>query len=228
MSGSAPEQVCTFCGDNVGRQWLINALGEVFCVSHESAPRCRTCGSPAAASGSERYCPGCAATRVLDQGRVREVLPAIRDGLHGLGIRLSTPVQVELVSRDVMRDLAGPWDTSGLTISSGDRVLRLTVVAGLPLMWFGAAVCHEAMHAWLAQHRFPDNLASPLCEGLCQLTAFSWLRRQDDPRAALVRQSMETDPDPDYGAGFRTVRDAVARHGLTTVLSTMRHHGRLP
>lgn len=232
MSGSAPElRICAFCGSEVGYEWLIGGLGDVYCVSHESAPKCQGCGAP---SGPEPYCAGCAATRVLDQAQVRTVLPAIRDGLHGLGIRLTKPVQVELVSPGVMRDISGPWDAtsdsamSGLTISSGDQVLRLTIVTGLPLMWFGAVVAHEAMHAWLTQRRFPVDLAAPLNEGLCQLTAFSWLRRQSDPLAALVRQTMEADPDPDYGVGFRTVRDSVVRHGLKPVLASLRSKGRLP
>jgi hypothetical protein len=171
---------------------------------------------------------------VCNQDRVRNVLPAIRDGLHDLGIRLARPVQVELVSPQVLGDLAEPWDATpdpalaGLTVSSGNRVLRLTVVTGLPLMWFGAVVAHEAMHAWMTERRFPADLAPALTEGMCQLTAYSWLRRQSDPRAALIRDSMEKDPDPDYGAGFRTVRDAVAGHGLKPVLAALRSHGRLP
>lgn len=232
MSGSERDlPVCTLCGAEVGSQWLIGVLGDVYCVSHESLPTCRGCGAPA---DSDQYCAACSATRVLDQARVRAVLPAIRGGLHDLGIRLAKPVQVELVSPGVMEDIAQPWDkatgstTSGLTISSGDQVLRLTIVSGLPLMWFGAVVAHEAMHAWMTQRRFPENLALPLSEGLCQLTAFSWLRRQTDPRAPLIRNTMETDPDPHYGVGFRMVRDAVARHGLKPVLATLRGHGQLP
>jgi hypothetical protein len=107
-------------------------------------------------------------------------------------------------------------------------VLRLTVVTGLPLMWFGAVVSHEAMHAWMAERRFSADLAPVLTEGMCQLTAYSWQLRQSDPRAALIRDSMEKDPDPDCGAGFRTVRDSVAAHGLKPVLATLRSHGQLP
>lgn len=232
MSGSAPEPLaCALCGARVGREWLVGVLGDIYCVSHGSAPSCRGCGAPA---GPEQYCAGCAPTRVLDQARVRAVLPTIRGELHRLGIRLAKPVQVELVSPDVMQDIAEPWDATpdstatGLTISSGDQVVRLTIVSGLPLVRFGAVVAHEAMHAWMTQHRFPEDLALPLCEGLCQLTAFSWLRRQSDPRALVIRESMETDPDPAYGAGFRTVRDAVARHGLKPVLAALRDRGRLP
>ncbi|HZO64496.1 MAG TPA: protein DA1 [Kribbellaceae bacterium] len=145
-------------------------------------------------------------------------------------------MQVELVPRRLIDHLAEPelWDVghpstvSGMTISVGDQVLRLTVVEGLPLMRFGAVVAHEAMHAWMAQRGFSEDLATPLREGLCQLTAFSWLRRQTDPRAALIREAMERDPDPDYGDGFRTVRDAVLRKGLQPVLAALRSHGRLP
>jgi hypothetical protein len=209
----------------------VSGLGEVFCVAHDDLPGCALCGGPA---DPAPYCASCAATTVRDQARVRAVVPEIRGGLHALGIRLTRPVQVELVARTVIDRLSEPWDAgrsssvAGVTISTGDRVLRLTVLEGLPLMTFGAVVAHEAMHAWMAQRGFPPDLPAPLREGLCQLTAFSWLRRQSDPRATVIRESMERDPDPDYGHGFRAVRDAVRRSGLRPVLSALRSHGRLP
>jgi hypothetical protein len=231
VSGSASDRTCALCGRDVGYGWLMSGLGERFCVTHDTLPGCPVCGAPVAAGP---YCPGCAATGVTTQHTVRAVLPAIRADLHRLGIRLTRPVQVELVASQVIEHLTGPWDAaarvkvSGATISAGTRVLRLTVVEGLPLMRFGAVVAHEAMHAWMAQRGFRADLAAPLREGLCQLTAFSWLRRQQDPRAALIRRTMELDPDPDYGEGFRRVRDAVLRGGLKPVLSALHGQGRLP
>src|SRR5438045_3348274 len=97
------------CDAEIGDEWLISALGDLYCISHQSAPKCRGCGAPA---GPERYCAGCAATRVHNQAQVRTELPAIRGGLHELGIRLTKPVQVELVSPRVMQDIAEPWDAA--------------------------------------------------------------------------------------------------------------------
>lgn len=233
VSGQASDlRTCALCGDEVGNRWIVSALGENFCAAHETLATCRMCAAPAKVAP---HCAACAGTVVDDQSRVRAVLPAIRADLHGLGIRLTNPVQVELVSRRMIGTLlAEPWDAagpptvSGLTISTGEKVLRLTVLEGMPLVEFGAVVAHEAMHAWMAQRGFGDDVPRHLSEGLCQLTAFSWLRRQRDPRAALLRDTMEDDPDPDYGVGFRLVRDAVLASGLKVVLATVRTHRRLP
>jgi hypothetical protein len=83
------------------------------------------------------------------------------------------------------------------------------------------------MHAWLVQNDFPP-LDRTVEEGLCQVVAYRWLRDQPDPRAALLREGMDTSPDPVYGEGFRAAKQAVRREGMNAVLASVKATGRLP
>ena len=231
MGRTLSTRTCGLCDLPIGLKWLVSAAGEVFCAKHEDLPSCRLCAAPTLRD--DGCCRRCGKDLVGDRAAAQRAMPEVRTGLHAIGIRLRQPVRVELVAPTTMASLAralhagstGP--VNGLTEYTGNRVVRVMVQAGLPVVEFGAVVAHEAMHAWLTQRRF-RIAEKPVQEGLCQLVAHGWLRRQADPLAALIRSAIERDPDPDYGEGFRLVRAAARRTGFRALLRTVRATGRLP
>jgi hypothetical protein len=228
MAGSRPEaSVCRLCHSRLGASWWETPLGESVCLKHSGNPLCRSCAAPAAGAGG--LCPRCVQTAVRTQDRVRAVLPRVRTGLHDLGLRLTTPVRVRLISPDEMAALSGaPAGTVlGCTVSQDAEVVDLSIVAGLPAPQFGAVVAHECMHAWMVQRGF-GVVPPPIAEGLSQFASDGWLERQRDPRVRLLREAIAVDPDPVYGGGFRQVKAAVRTYGLLPVLRTVRAHGTLP
>ena len=58
---------------------------------------------------------------------------------------------------------------------------------------------------YLAQQGFP-RLPDQVAEGLCQLLAYAWVRRQDGPAAGAELRVIAEAPDPVYGGGFRRAR----------------------
>jgi len=228
MAGSPSDpRVCRLCRGSLGATWWETALGERVCLLHTGNPPCRSCAAPAAAT--DGLCPRCARTAVLTQDGVKAMLPRVRAGLHELGLRLTAPVRVRLVTAGEMAGLSGahPGTVLGCTVSIDVEVVDLAIVAGMPAPQFGAVVAHECMHAWMVQRGF-GVVAPPIAEGLSQLASDGWLERQRDPRARLLRDAIAQDPDPVYGDGFRQARTAVRRHGLLPVLRTVRADGRLP
>jgi hypothetical protein len=227
MAGSPPDPyVCRLCDAALGDTWWQTPMGERVCLRH-TGPSCRSCAVPAA--DADGLCPRCARTAVVTQDGVKALLPRIRTGLHELGLRLTTPVRVRLVSAGEMVAMSGaPAGTvTGCTMSIDAEVVDLAIVAGLPAPQFGAVVAHECMHAWMVQRGF-GIVAPPIAEGLSQFASDGWLERQRDPRARLLREAIAQDPDPVYGDGFRQIKAAVRRHGLLPVLRTVRAEGRLP
>jgi hypothetical protein len=106
-------------------------------------------------------------------------------------------------------------------------VLGIEIARGLPDINFGLTLAHEVGHAWLVQNN-ATNLEPSLAEGVCELFAAAWLKRRGTPVALTLRDFLATNPDPVYGGGYRMVRAAVVKHGMTDVLTYLRDHGSLP
>lgn len=236
--GSRPERLvdswlgvmitCAMCGKTIIGAAVRTMTGEMFCASHGSMPLCTFCNAPIREQ-ADQLCGTCAKTAIMDQAAVKRVLPGIREELRKMGLELPTPVKITLISRRQMATVTGkpPGLTEGLTYFVGQTVVNISVISGLPEIEFGSVVAHECMHAWMIQQGYPP-LSEPIAEGLCQLASYGYLRSRKDSSARVLRKMIEIWPDPVYGDGFRLVRDAVTKHRLGKVLSTVRRTGRLP
>ncbi len=205
--------------------------GERTCVHHGAAWRCALCARPlphgryALLDGRLR-CPTCSADAVDTQAEARKHIPAVRAGMAALGIALDRRVRVTLAAAPSR--FAGR-SVNGLThfVYQTREVIGITVVSGLTRVGFCATVAHEIGHAWLVQ-RGAAVRDPVLVEGLCELFAAAWLKKQPEHLAAAMREAMAANPDPTYGAGYRTVRNAVADHGIRAVLTALCADGTLP
>lgn len=229
---------CVVCGHHLVGAFRVNVLGEAVCVRHPVTPVCPLCALPVptVAGGrmpsGPRYCRRCSSSAVLRQEDVARLLPPIKHQLRRLGIRLRQPVRVRLTDPSELVAATGGTGSSvvrtcGLTRSTGHQVLDLMVASGLPSVEFGATVAHEATHAWFVQNAYPP-MSPQVCEGMCQLTAYAWARRQPDPLAVAVLRSLEESQDPVYGDGFRMSYEAARRVGVPRVLQYLAKTGRLP
>jgi len=173
---------------------------------------------------------------VIDSG----VFPSVSD-LAGSVIKGPDLSGVTTPQSDTSWGVHGTWmasliaghghgdGSSGIEgVAPASHVLSIRVVTGLVRREFGQIVVHEAMHAWLVQHRFP-SLPEPLCEGLCQAMSYRYIRRHmAEPRARLMARHIRESPDPVYGGGFRAVRASALEHGFENVIDHVRRTGRLP
>ena len=186
-------------------------------------------------SGGTTRCPTCASVAVHTQEEARRRLPGIRADMAAIGLDLPERVQVRVVSyADAVALVGAP--ATGLLLGAteqhtggpgGRRVVRISVVAGLPDVFFGRAVAHEIGHAWLGL-RGAEPVDDLVEEGVCELFAYAWLKRLGTPAAQALRESMHRNPEPVYGGGFRLVHATVQRHGVAAVLAGLLDHGALP
>lgn len=224
---STDAQRCSHCGGHLGMSWHISALGESFCTRHAELPSCRFCGAPSRPEDGD-LCPPCSSEAIRSRRDSNREMPGIRDDMHAIGIRLTVPVRIELTEAWRLERELGLDHVGGATVHADDQVLSIRVVTGLVRREFGQIVVHEAMHAWLVQHRFP-SLPEPLCEGLCQAMSYRYIRRHmAEPRARLMARHIRESPDPVYGGGFRAVRASALEHGFENVIDHVRRTGRLP
>ncbi|MET8756653.1 protein DA1 [Lentzea sp. NPDC004782] len=231
---------CTVCGHPPVDSYELSMHGEATCVAHPAEARCALCSRPrhAGEPGWYRFtattvrCPTCTAVAVETQDQARQHIPRVREEMAALGIRLGQRVRVTLVEPDDLnldgrglclgRTIGRTWEGSPVT-----EVVGIHIARGLTATHFGSTVAHEIGHAWLAQQG-ARHLDLVVEEGVCELFAGAWLKRQRTAFADTLRQSALDNPDPVYGAGYRRVREAVVRHGIEAVLSAVCRRGTLP
>ncbi|HEV7450255.1 MAG TPA: protein DA1 [Pseudonocardiaceae bacterium] len=236
--------LCTLCGRQPVGAVEVSLHGELTCAHHGVSGRCVLCGRAGDADpapgwrpilGSRLRCPTCAAGAVETQADARRYLPSVRREMTSIGIRLDTPVRVEVVDGREFHPaaVAGEGILLGVTEqrrTPGQRwveVARIQIIRGLTPTHFGRTVAHELGHAWLAQRGV--TAAAPMVEeGVCELFAHAWLKRQGSALAAAMRAHLRDNPDPVYGGGFRAVHGSVVRHGIDAVLHDVARTGRIP
>jgi hypothetical protein len=207
--------------------------GEQTCAGHGAPVRCVLCNRPRSPGpgwhelpGRRPRCPTCSVDAVDTQAEARKHIPAVRADMAALGIVLDKRVRVTLV--DTLSRFAGR-SVNGLThfVQGTGEVIGISVVSGLTRVGFCATVAHEIGHVWLVQKG--AAVTEPvLVEGLCELFAAAWLKKQAGHLATAIREAMAANPDPVYGVGYRTVRNAVVVHGIGPVLAALCADGGLP
>ncbi|WP_189222437.1 protein DA1, partial [Saccharothrix coeruleofusca] len=192
---------CTACGAPPSGRYVLSMHGEVTCARHPADGRCALCGRPRQREeqGWSRFtattvrCPTCAAQSVDTVEQARSHIPAVREDMAALGIRLDQRVRVTLVDPDVI-NTGGRGVCLGRTLQRVEEggavtdVVGIEIARGLTSTHFGATVAHEIGHAWLAQ-RGARALARQLEEGVCELFSGAWLKRRGTEFARAMRQA---------------------------------------
>ena len=235
---------CGLCGRRPVGPVEVSLHGVVTCAGHPISGRCFFCGQPhtqARPPGWRRFagplmrCPTCLVDAVETQQEARVWLPVVRREMAAIGIQLPTRIPVRLVDPEELNpagQLSNQDMILGVTESTSvdgraPEVVEIRVAEGQPPLRFGQVVAHEMGHAWLKQHG-SHRLELDIEEGLCELFAHGWLKRQRTPVADEMRRRIRENPDQTYGEGFRKVYAAAKRNGVATVMGTLARQGRLP
>ncbi|XP_013686277.1 protein DA1-related 5 isoform X2 [Brassica napus] len=169
-----------------------------------------------------------------------------QDSQHGVvirGICLSENQIVTSVSeRPPMGQNKQPIGlvTESQMVVSECEVTAILVLYGLPRLLTGYILAHEMMHAYLRLDGY-TNLNKVLEEGICQVLGHMWLESQtyastdaskkrecagfERKLVEFLKNKIETDGSPVYGAGFRKVNHAVGSSSLQETLKEIRRWG---
>lgn len=241
VNGVAPS--CVLCGQTCVGEYDTSLRGEVTCSKHDAVQRCVLCKRPRSArdepgwrpfSNLATRCPSCVAEAVNGADEAGRYLPQVLRQMAELDIRLRTKVRVMLVDPALMSFSTG----NGGMLMSGithrrmrpdgiPETVGVDIATGLTPTHFGATVAHELVHCWLLE-QCPSALDQKLEEGVCELFAGAWLRRRRTRFAAGLWRTMEANPDPIYGEGYRMVRSAVLELGVKVVLDHVCRYRSLP
>ena len=105
------------------------------------------------------------------------------------------------------------------------------MLKGMPERHMAATMAHELAHVYLWMHGF-CTLPLMVEEGLCELVKAQWLKHavcDDLGVAAFLLHTLEKNPDPVYGAGYRKACGSLLRTGsLHALLHAIRKKRAFP
>lgn len=234
---------CAYCQKPLLGKYLLDAWGNKYCPHHQQEyPRCSFCGRlipPEQQTqgwnvyGSER-CAVCRSTAIDVIEQAQPLFQQCKQWIAGQGFRFNQlPLRLELHERAVLIGMLGGRSVNhplGVTLSSryvqgnyalSSRVEGVAVLQGMPATLFSGVVLHELGHVWLTVHGI-ENLPLWAEEGFCQLISHRYYSGLNTPEARYRASSLESESDPIYGDGFRSVRARAEQMGFAQFVEKLR------
>lgn len=240
---------CVYCGQPLTGQYLVDHWGAKFCADHcGQYPSCRFCGrlvppnhqERGAGSGEGVRCLICRSRAIEHIAQARPIFARLVKWINGQGLLYNNlDLRIELRNRKQLAQfMSEPGDTQCLgaalhtTFTENGRVVRsqvngVAILRGLPITLFQGVTVHELGHAWLAVHCVAD-LPQWANEGFCELLAHRFYTQMNTVESRFHTTSIEKNPDPAYGEGFRRMRDLANKTTFASLIEILRVKKRLP
>jgi hypothetical protein len=237
---------CVVCGQGiVDASYPVNAWGQAWhaaCAADlmECSVCCRAVGPRERGAcrlpDGRVLCGRCAELGITDPAEGGRRLDTVAVELRRMGVEVSAAgVRLDLVDRPELIRRSGSSKVSGYTsiqteLTNG-RVSRedvvISILTHLEPTRFDGVAAHELGHVFL-HRKVTMDLPSRVEEGFCNYLSSLVLRRRDDPEAHYYLKTMDEDPDPDYGVGYRDVRGWVEDHSFARLLTDLERRTTLP
>jgi len=238
---------CAICSQPLIGKYVAGFWGENYHVEHQDQLQaCFSCRRPICdqlTGGGFRYeddrtmCAICRDT-AIDSLRVgNQLLLEVKHDLEGIGFTFDqADLPLRLIDHGELTELTGTHRTNGRTQTkeetvNGEVVSRtveeIVILYGLPRIHFAAVAAHELGHVYLFQRKFPE-LPPSVEEGLCELMAYLWLRRQQGQETAFQIEMKKNSDDSVYGDGFRAALAALENSSPDLLFAYVRQHSRFP
>jgi hypothetical protein len=129
------------------------------------------------------------------------------------------------------------------TVDVQREVTAVLVLTGMPRIQMAGVLAHEAFHVWCSLTRsMPNRLPLKVEEGLCQLVSSRYFAEQlagyttqptmqtewDYLLVRFLQHSIEVNPDPVYGEGFREAATSANAVGLEILLEHVAQTSNFP
>lgn len=212
--------------------------------------------SPGMTGGGVTYddgrqvCTICRRTAVDTKEQAKPILDSVCRWLYDRGVRFKGLVlKVDLVNtRELQQRSGGKGAGKGIAPgvilqadlgviarattpgpggASRRQVNGVALLEGLPRELFEGVAAHELGHAWLFLAGV-DNLEPWAEEGFCNLLSYVLHKDCQTDEARFWVKTLEANPDPVYGEGFRRVRTIFKKHGFIESLRYLHQHKHLP
>jgi LIM domain/Protein DA1 len=240
---------CAYCNEPLMEEYMVDHWGAKYCKKHQQEyPACEFCGRLIPPAQQERgmdklnstCCPVCRSRAIEITEQVKTAFAEVKRWVGSQGLSYNNlPLSIRLCDRDYLAKFArarGQPHMLGVTMSTAHTlngketrtdIEGIAVLKGLPTPLFDGVVAHELGHVWLIVHDV-KGLPSWAEEGFCELLSYRYYTRLSTLESRYHSESIEKNPDPVYGEGFRRVQAIADRVGFANLLATLQKSGRLP
>lgn len=218
---------CTLCGAELQGTYLIDSWQQPICACHK-VEYCSSCGRfvkpvDLHLPDGRCLCSFCKPSIVSLPQHIEWVGERVRSmlSLHGIhGLPIGVPIM--LVPPNEMARLNGMQQVNLLQLGL-TRMFRTTelfvtkckysvyILDYLPKIQFAGVLAHEMLHVW--QHEKNISLNPMLTEGFCNLGSYVVYAAINTELSRHFMKSLEEDPNPIYGNGFRRVLSVYRKEG---------------
>lgn len=188
-------------------------------------------------------CQTCRASAVETVDQARPIFTRLIHWVNAQGLFYNNlPLSLELVNQprllELLKERAGTagTDSLGVTISTthtvNGRIINtevngVAVLEGMPSTVFQGVTIHELGHVWLIVHNI-KGLPLWAEEGFCELLSYRYYTQLNTDESRYHAQSIESNPNPIYGEGFRRMRALADAKGFQRFVEMLRGTKRLP
>lgn len=206
---------CDFCNKDIDGQYLIDSWGQKFHPQHfDEAHRCGSCTNiiihnmtpkPKKLFDGREICSHCLKDSILNDNQMALCVDAVYKFYKMGGIVFpENNIRFKFVYSFNLGE-----NTLGRMDFNGDKY-TVSMLKGLNKTLFCGVLTHELMHVLINELQI--NFEMYESEGLCELAKYFALKMFDSKHAETWIKSMETNPDPIYGEGFRVMKERVRQH----------------
>ncbi|OGV58390.1 MAG: hypothetical protein A2X49_10510 [Lentisphaerae bacterium GWF2_52_8] len=228
-----------------------------FCEDCAKLPRCFACQMPSKGielPDGRHLCYSCQETAVADQALASRTMDEVRarmDEVFGLNtkhkivLHLSDSNELKRNSANyspglelglfcykatietvttVRSNAIGKKKSSETQSSVTEQQYSIYVLDNIPKDKLCEVLAHELAHDWMQEY-YPNISDLKIKEGWAEYVAAQM--NKSAGREEFNRR-MEKNPDPNYGDGYRMIRDYVAKHGFTKLSDLFMEYNKTP
>lgn len=206
---------CDFCNKDIVGQYLIDSWGQKYHLHHSGdANHCGSCTNIVIYSKTPKpkklidgrvICSHCLKDSILNDNQMTLCVNAVYKFYKMGGIVFPEDnIRFKLVYSFRLGE-----NTLGRMDFDGERY-TIKMLKGLNKTLFCGVLSHELMHVLINELQIIFEMYES--EGLCELAKYFALKMFDSKYAESWIESMEANPDPIYGEGFRIMKERIKQH----------------
>lgn len=218
---------CDICNEKIISEYYIDAWGNKFHTKHkENGIFCNTCSriiSKQLTSGGFQFNDGRHMCKLCSTSMVNSDNLKIKSINNVLGMLkvINIPIDDKFISINLVDRISLQKSTFSISSHSKKTIKGYTyynnnqyiinILWGLNQIEFEAVLAHELLHVWIDYNNI--KLSKSKLEGFCNLGSSLVYKNYNLELAKILQKSIEDNPDPVYGKGYKYMNSLLKIHG---------------